>query len=123
MVISDSGKALRVVLRQFGQKVVWVPKSLVHLDSEVMACLEEGELVVDPQAWWLQAMGISDLKSMEPVLKAAGICPPAPWLERGTDSCVPFRDICTASRSTFGLLIWCFWTDRFTQPVKPKDLN
>lgn len=78
MVISDSGKALRVVLRQFGQKVVWVPKSLVRADSEVRACLEEGKLIVDPQAWWLNGMGISDRNSVEPALKAAGI--ECPWL-------------------------------------------
>lgn len=57
LVLRATDKALLIALEDLGEPL-WVPKSVVHDDSEVYgpdagAC--EGELVV--KAWWAEANG------------------------------------------------------------------
>ena len=55
--VRDSGKALLVKLATGEEK--WIPKSVIHDDSEVYDAGEnaEGEVVV--QEWWAEKEGLS----------------------------------------------------------------
>lgn len=50
--IAASEKAVKVVI---GDDDLWIPKSVVHADSEVWKSGDEGKLVV--KAWWAKTNG------------------------------------------------------------------
>lgn len=54
---AKTDKAILVILKNRGDSKVWIPKSVVHEDSEVWAGEggEEGELLVEE--WWAEKEG------------------------------------------------------------------
>ena len=54
-VVRETDKALLVELEDTGEEL-WVPRSLIHDDSEVWAEGQTGELVV--AAWWAEQSGL-----------------------------------------------------------------
>lgn len=46
IVLRDSGKALLVAVDDIGVEPVWIPKSVIHDDSEVWKEGQDGEVVV-----------------------------------------------------------------------------
>jgi hypothetical protein len=54
-LVHDSGKALLIAVDQLDEEV-WVPKSVIHADSQVFdQDNSEGDLVV--QSWWAEKNG------------------------------------------------------------------
>ena len=66
-VVADSGKALKVVLLEHKSKVFWIPRRLLRGDSTELEVLDEGDLVVDPQLWWIQSMMRTDRELFEDI--------------------------------------------------------
>lgn len=53
-----SKDALRIVMQQ-DRKLIWIPKSVIHDDSEVYGEGHQGDVVVEE--WWADKEGLSDI--------------------------------------------------------------
>lgn len=57
--IAETAQALRVKLSVDGGPSRWIPKSVLHDDSEVYENGHEGDVVV--AEWWADKEGLSDI--------------------------------------------------------------
>lgn len=53
----ETDKAILVILEDDGDKEVWIPKSVIHDDSEIWKDEQSGELVV--KTWFAEQEGLA----------------------------------------------------------------